>query len=358
MDNKVAKKILLWSLVGPFLLLLALLTYQVHTGPKSFVLAVSAVLAVASAAVWRTRGLLTTLLLMATVLVWCYGGFPAATRIWQIAWTCSIGVSTMITALCMNEVRNLIGGVQRESASRLDQLWQLDEKHKELQERWRLDREDFDVRSKLSDQDLCELRGALENREQTLSLAHDELKRQASAREELLEELLSSQRRVAELEHELGEQREEILGMSSSPELDSELQERVEELSRQIRDVECEREGLHDQIVRLREKLRHEKPQKSDLERELARYQGMHKQLREQFEEKDLVLKNTRTELFEAEGKIHTLKEKLVESQRREASKESADLEAALAEVQNKDEEIQALNALVTNLMEEISSRP
>lgn len=339
-DQKNVVYILFWAVLGPFILMAALFVNLVKGNPSPLYFSSVALVGLPMCWRWKMKGLLAALLLLGGALTLSLYEVPVQYRFWQVGMGITFALSFIVASLSFEEVEAAIANMQVESNSRLENLWAVDEKMKNLQERWQYDREDFNVRSKLMAQELEELKSAQAQQAVTLQAAKQDLEAVHLSKEKLLEELMTLRRENTQLEQKNCElstaisaqaQPPPIILPTNSPETLSQVDSSPSAPSEEFRAQE----------------------------QELRRLQGMYQQLREQFEDKGKVLAETRRQLFEKEGQLHSLQLSIEEQHRRAPRDLEERLEYMLTQAQNevieKEHEVHALNDLVSNLITEIS---
>lgn len=415
-DEKLVRRVLFWSILGPFLLSFTLLVNSLHVGLGAcgipFALVVGIFLC------WRfgLKGLLFSLFCLVLSTVFCIWNAGPDQQFWQVGLAISTALGFIVTSLCFEEVEALVGHLQLESNCRLEGLWKLDEKARHQKERWTCERDELSMQLNVLKEELEEALKEKNLRESTAQRIREEVLEQHRQRETLLEELLETQHTLARREEEVRGLKGELEGLQATnscslseegavkiSEIERQLQESKKELShyqavlegmewkylleredRERLEVELEnvkkahRERVAENLQKLntlravcfQRKLDSEgkaeisgslQQSQRELDREVRRVRGMYKQLQNQFEEKKQILHETRKEVFGKEGLLHDLRRQVEELRAEGLNREQRELEKLLekAERENrqKEEEISALNSLVESLFDELGER-
>lgn len=201
-----------------------------------------------------------------------------------------------------------------------------------------------------------------------------ELKRQLQEKESLQSEIKeASLKEVTELKRQLKENeslQSEIAELKSLREVSQQevaaLKQQLEEKEAAQRDIVALNEKIQESTTPLQEEIAALKRQLQEKEsalpvpsvefdRELAKAEGLYKQLRSQFDEKSRVLVQTRKELFQTQGKLKELEleEKLheLDGERCEAAYLEKDLNTLCRDYQELENEIAALEEFISNLL-------
>lgn len=338
-EKPLERRVLFWSVLGPFVVLITLFVSLVKATPLGFYIPLVAVAGVPVCLRWKQKGLLLSLLALGLVVVICYSDLPVQQRFWHVGLGMSVALAFVVSALGFEEAESTLKHIEVEAKSRLENLWRLDETLKTLQDRYQCEKEDFALRRKLLEQEREELRQQLAASQEASTIAKQEISSFHQQRKSLLNDCLAEQEKNAQLELQV-----------------SDLNSQVEELTaacQQAKEEQAPAEVVEKTIVE-------EKVIDEELQRELNRFKGLHKQLREQFDEKDQVLHATRKELFEMEGEVLRLEKECEELKRADRSKREVKLEQQLHQLmeenQSSKEESEALSELVDSLMLELNA--
>ncbi len=310
-------RVLFWMSLGPFLLLLTLLISLIKAAPPTLFMPLAAICGLPVCLRWRMNGLLPALITLGVFLALGSLQTGPEHRFWLVGMAMAVALSFVVAALSAEEADSLISQVTKSAQSRLDNLWRLDEKLKNIRERWQYDREDFQVRLKLLTQELEDTKSQLERLQETSAIAHHEIQAQSEQMRKLQGHLLELQQEGDQLHHDLSEKN---------------LEEKV-------------RTDVH----KLQDAVREDKAD-AELEAELGRYRGLYTQLRGQFEERKEVIHLTRKELHETQTELETLQRRFDESTKQNFQPAFLQLSQQL---EDKEEEILELESLVSELIAE-----
>lgn len=357
------KDLLFWVLLGP-ICLLAALSLLIHKSPGHlYYLPVVALSGMALTWTLRLRGFLLALAFLFTVsfaqIVW----FGAPDALWFLGVVFALAFSFLVTLLTLDEAEEVAHTWHKEASHYLHHFTHLSTEKETLGKRLlHLQRTNESKESEIK------------SFEQVQELARLELLSSLSKQEALTRELAESERQKNLLEeqlesadHHVNENEKLIEKLQSENSLNKSLRK---EMSDQIDTLSRERELLESTLNRLQAELETKLPipapeayQLDGLvftEAEFRRLSGQHKQLREQFADKSLVLDQTRKELFLAQEKASSLEKELAELDFKEPPA-LPELSHAFEELSQKHaqalEEILALEIILERLYSEALNR-
>lgn len=318
-ESSIVSRIPLWIACGLILIILVLLVALVKVQSEYLPLCAIAVLGVAVCWKWKIKGFAGAVVVLGGVLAYSFSQLPWGEKYWVVGLGMAIALAWMTLVFSYEEATSLIQQLEVESASRLENLWKLEERLRQLQQQWHSEREG--VAKKLSDlsQELSEKESLAVTWEKTVSLVRQDL--EASERQEgrLLEELFEKRTEIAQLRTEL-----QRMGPREEPE----NIERIPEVAyRQL--------------------------------------EGQYRQLREQFDDKARALDEARKKLFVAEESLAAAELAGKEKSQLEmahvaglVAQQLSDLERQKPHLQSEeDEENEALQSLVSALMVQLVDR-
>ncbi len=351
--KKIESQVQFWSLLGPFFVLLSI-TALLLKASAHWYFPFSALIGIPLCVKWGVKGMVGALGSLLILVCISFHGLELDERYWHVGLTVAMAFSFVVLTLSLEEAQGLVGKLQVESQSRLDNFLFLDERWKEAALEWEKSKERMQ-----SEIEALTAEGAkvLEEKQafyKLTQLAKDELIQIRKKYDALLQELIYKKQHIAQLQERIEESEGTIQKL-----VNSEWEKKSEALLEQVNLVERDRENLKSQIALMkeeREKAFHQREQELAAPHDLALYQ----QLKEQFKEKSQTLEETRKALFEInEERLLLLKE--FEEQKRYAFSPSEELfQSQVMELQKQleqaekdyQEEVDALMRLVASLME------
>lgn len=305
LKNELWQKMRGWNFFAPLLFFFSIALLFIKSPQSHYLLLVPAI-ALPICSKWRTRGLWIVLPLLLLLYFLHIDQFHFREKFWQAGMALAFALASIIYALSLEE---------------MDSLMQLGAHEEQRQE----------TRIQLLEQSLSETKSADER-------AKEDFKKKIFQKEG---EMLLLSQKVEEKERTLSCKIQELLCLNE--ELKSRLLEAENNKNYQEKRTPREPSQIEEQLL--------------EVMREKKRMEGLYKQMREQFEEKSLLLEQVRKQLFYVEEEVTGLK---MQQQEREESLEQQSIPLigqALAEIgklQEKEvhylEEIQELQEIITVL--------
>lgn len=202
--KKVESQVQFWSLLGPFILLLsiAVLLFKVS---EHWYLPLSALIGIPLCVKWKMKGMAAALSALFILSFVAYQDLDLDERYWHVGMALTIAFSFIILTLSLEEVQSLIGKLQLESQSRLDNFLRLDEQWKAAEHAWLSEKEIFISQTQSN---LQELSKAQEDRQTFYKLAQlskDELMQIREQHDSLLQELFYKKQQMVQLQERMDE---------------------------------------------------------------------------------------------------------------------------------------------------------
>lgn len=241
LEKKVEGQVRFWSLLGPFLILLAI-AIVLFKMSMHWYLPVGVLIGVPLCIKWKMPGLATALTCLFVLFLFSYPQIDLQERYWHLGIGMAVALSFVILTLSLEEVQNLIDKLQVESQSRLDNFLRLDETVKQLEESWRLEKEALLSSVKELSLEITETQEEKLTFQKLVYLAKDELIALRSQQELLLQDLVYKKQQIAGLTERLEESEMTIQGFINT------------ESEQQARSLKTQIEDYKKQIDRLTEK--------------------------------------------------------------------------------------------------------
>ncbi len=216
---------------------------------------------------WRTSGIAIAYCLLAAFLLFFYSSISVADRLWQMGAIFCLATNVFISLLAFEEIEGLFHGFVASRKQNTAALLKTQQELKEKETDWESAKEQMRAEIERLKTEAEQRRIDREQDQQTLALVTSEI------------ELLTSQKEMI-----LNQARENYVPQQIDPV--------------QLADEEADQAREFSETTSL------------DVEestRQLARAEGLYRQLREQFDEKTKILSQTRQELFRTVGKLEAL---------------------------------------------------
>jgi len=132
-ERKLDQNIRFWAVLGPFILLLSFFILIFRSAPNSYYLPLAALIGTPICWKWKLPGLALALTFLGASLIFSLNSLALEDRYWEAGMAMAIALGFIVTSLSLEEVTALIQGLEIESNSRKESLWQLDERLKETE---------------------------------------------------------------------------------------------------------------------------------------------------------------------------------------------------------------------------------
>ncbi|WP_154017822.1 hypothetical protein [Candidatus Protochlamydia phocaeensis] len=304
LEKRAENQVQFWSLLGPFLILLsiAILLFKVST---HWYFPLSALIGIPLCVKWKMKGMAAALTSLFVLALIGYQSIELDERFWHVGMALAMAFSFIILTLSLEEVEGLVGKLQLESQSRLDNFLLLDEKMKLAEQEWNLEKDRLQTHMVALTQDLAQTQDDKQTFYKLVQLSKDELLQLRAQHDLLLQELFYKKQQLAQLNEKLEETEMTIQAF-----VNSDPEQAVQRLSDELTKMEQDKEILKAQA-------------------EVARNQieGIKQELKDAREEKDKWLQD-RLQMQE--------KEKLFLAEQSRHKRESGDLHSLLHSHQEK----------------------
>lgn len=362
MLERIEKRIEFWSALGPFVILASLLIAIFRLSPHLFFIPVLSLIALPLCWKWNWKGfyLSVALLFIAALYILVEGSIHE--RVWGLSIAFVLLLGLFITSLSFSEVRKFTSFFKTDKEALLeennalkDNLNALIREHRkeidslglEIVER---DKDHARVRLKLKvqEKDLLKLQEELSHKEHTWKETISSLNFEKEALQHTLQQ---DQARICELE---------ALQNSLQLQKEKSLQEKTHELETLQNTLQQERENNLNALALLQARVKEleEMPSLPEITAEeirvLKEKEALLKQLRAQFEEKNIVLAETRREVFQLQGDLFVMKRG--EEEKNLSNDPYLNKLIRLIDIQEKEKsslekEIEALQVLISSLL-------
>lgn len=243
LERKVENQVQFWSLVGPFLILLstAILLFKVSV---HWYFPVSALIGIPLCVKWKMKGMAAALSSLLFFSVLAYQNLELDERYWHVGMALAMAFSFIVLTLSLEEVQYLVGKLELESQSRLDNFLKLDEKWKEAEQAWNGERERTQAEMDALAQEMAKVQEEKQTFYKLAQLAKEELVQIRVQHELLLKELFYKKQQVAQLHERLEETEMTIQGF-----LNSDAEKQIQHLTESVAHLEQEKETVKAQMA-------------------------------------------------------------------------------------------------------------
>lgn len=255
--KKVESQVQFWSLLGPFFVLLSIAVLLFKVSPHWYFSA-GALIGIPLCVKWKMKGMAAALCCLFLLAGISYPSIELDDRYWHVGLSLAMAFSFIVLTLSLEEVQGLVGKLQLESQSRLDNFLLLDEKWKTAENEWRLEREKSRSDIATSTRDIAVLQEDKQTFYKLAQLSKDELVQVRKQHDQLLQDLLYKKQQIAQLNERLEGTEMTIQGFVNS---DSEKQ--IQALTDSIACLEREKE-----IFKAKVALAQEEKQACQIEKE------------------------------------------------------------------------------------------
>ncbi|CDR35071.1 hypothetical protein [Criblamydia sequanensis] len=179
-EIELQKKLLFWGLIGPFLILLSISLSSLKPSSLQEILSFSAIFGLLLSVAFDWKGAITASALFCLIVFTQIGDMNFNEMIWTFGLTFSYILSFFISSFSSKEAIQLIYAMQIESKSRLENIWRLDEKLKDMLKSQEDERRQLGTRLEESRKDLFTIK---KQEEINYSIIQDHKKEIASLKE-------------------------------------------------------------------------------------------------------------------------------------------------------------------------------
>lgn len=273
LERKVENQVQFWSLLGPFLILLstAILLFKVSV---HWYFPVSALIGIPLCVKWKMKGMAAALSSLLFFSVLAYQNLELDERYWHVGMALAMAFSFIVLTLSLEEVQHLVGKLELESQSRLDNFLKLDEKWKEAEQTWSGEREKTQAEVDVLAQEMTKVQEEKQTFYKLAQLAKDELVQVRVQHELLLKELFYKKQQVTQLHERLEETEMTVQGF-----VNSDAEKQIQHLTENVAHLEQEKETAKAQMILAQKEYRECLQEKEQCWQELQEIQEREKRL-------------------------------------------------------------------------------
>lgn len=264
LERRVEGQVQFWSLLGPFLILLAVAIVLFKMSGHWY-LSTGVLVGVPLCVKWKMNGLAIALTFLFGLFFLSYHRIDFGDRYWHLGMGMALALSFVILTLSLEEIKTLIDTVLAESQSRLDNFLRLAEDVKLSEQAWSTEKEAFLSRIGELAKELARSEEERLAFQKLVYLAKDELISLRGQHELLVEDLVYKKQKIAELNERFDENE-----MTIQTFVNSEPSKEIKKLSMELE--ECRVQAIADKamLTRLENELASVTSRYAEKEQELA----------------------------------------------------------------------------------------
>ncbi|MFI0435785.1 MAG: hypothetical protein ACH350_08710 [Parachlamydiaceae bacterium] len=267
-ERKVENQVQFWSLLGPFFVLLsiAVLLFKVSA---HWYFPVSALIGLPLCVKWKMKGMAAALGCLFLFAGISFQTLELDDRYWHVGLSLAMAFSFIVLTLSLEEVQGLVGKLQLESHSRLDNFLILDEKSKAAELAWSFEKEKIKGEIGELTLELTRTQEDKQNFYKLAQLAKDELIQVRSQHDQLLQDLLYKKQQIAQLYERVDETE-----MTVQEFVNSDSEKQIQTLKELNHSLEREKETFKAQVNVLQVERQNCQKEQEDILSQLQAYQS------------------------------------------------------------------------------------
>lgn len=371
--KKLEAQIQFWTLIGPILIVMTLLAVMIRGEPRQWALSCVAILGIPFCWKWKMRGLALSIGLLAIVFFYQMSEVSFDGRFWISALTVTIATTFVVTALSFEEAKDVIRALEIESKSRLDNLFTLDEKFKELQSSFQKERDLLIAKITQSQQDIDEKQQQITSYEKVVGIVKGEILATQEKQEKLLQEVFDKRQEAVLLLQRIEElqmNQQAVVVQEDRAEEIADLQRRLEQALEEVQSSHKQIEEYALELASLKEMNESQDKMSLQAQEEQILHQAIVQEMNDHLEgllrEKNLLehtLARLQTELdslhIQEEQKTQTIDSQLNSLQTLKATLEKRDEELRDEKKKNEDQKTALENKLkvLSGQVDELTSK-
>lgn len=208
-----------WALLGPFIMLITLTVLLLNPFQHSFLIPGIALISFPLCWKWKIRGLSVVLALIGSLLLYQLWTTPSERIFWDLLLDAAAALTFTITALCSQEVDDLIGPLQEGSLLWKHHLQEANERVQMLEMKVEEQISVEEAKAKFLQQQLDEAAASLHASEAAASALREKSAAISAQNETLLRELFQKRHECDKLLQQM--QRREIANDTEAPQLET-----------------------------------------------------------------------------------------------------------------------------------------
>ncbi len=320
-SRKLENQVNFWSLLGPFFVLLSLAVLLFKVSPHWY-FPVSALVGIPLCVKWKMKGMAFALSALFFLAAFNFQNLELDDRYWHVGLSLTMAFSFIVLTLSLEEAQGLVGKLQVESQSRLDNFLLLDEKWNNAELEWEKEREKIKSETMELSLEAAKLQEDKQTFYKLAQLAKDELVQVRRQHEQLLQDLSHKKQQISQLNERIDDNEITIQNFVNS---DAEKQMQV--LADQLATIEREKDSFKTKLAQSLEEGQVCQIEQERLWQEVKAFQEREKirlvdvqraqHQQEELQKTNLILENKSNQIEkELEGKrleLETLREEMEE---------------------------------------------
>lgn len=278
-ENKVENQVQFWSLLGPFFVLLSIAILLFKVSPHWY-FSVSALIGIPLCVKWKMKGLAASLGCLFLLSGIHYQTLELDDRYWHVGLSMAMAFSFIVLTLSLEEGLSIIQKMKLESQSRLDNFLLLGEKWKAAEFAWGVEKEQTKTEIVSLSHELSVIVEDKQTFYKLAQLTNDELILIRKQHESLVQDLSYKKQQISQYHERLEE-----ADITIQEFVNSDSEKRVQFLTKEIANLELERETFKAKIALLTQERQECQLDKDQLLSEKRIYQDSENSLQDRFDQ-------------------------------------------------------------------------
>ncbi len=267
-DRIIERQMPYLAMLGPFVILTALLIVLMKTSFEYAYLPLSGLIGMGLCWKWKKLGLIVSLAFLTIVVL--YSGLNQEDRLWHIAFGVSLALAFIISVLSFEEIDTCEELKQQESGRRQNQLFDLETSLKALQAQYQNECTILAAKLHSIEQAAVDREALLKNHAQTIDIIRKELSYAYAQQAKITEELFQKRTELSLTQTQLQNARDAVEKASTTEIVDSNHEIEIQLLTEKLGQREKNLSELHLQLQNTLEELHRSKKQIEASAQELA----------------------------------------------------------------------------------------
>lgn len=361
-EKRIETQVQFWSLLGPGIILLAVVVLLVQASAQWY-LPLSVLVGVPLCVKWKLKGLASAVAFLFVLFLYSFPDLNLDERYWHVGMGMAMAFSFVILTLSVEEVTSLVGRLQAESQSRLENYQSLDSQVKELENEWSIEKEGLYLRVNEQTKELTVAVDERQTLQKLVYLAKDELIALRNQHEKLLQDLFFKRQEIAQL-HERVEESEVMIQSFVNTDSEQRVQQLIGQLTEAETEIErlksraIEDESVQDLLNKKEAEMAHVQNQKVHFEQIIEQQEEILKQQREHFNlqiKEAITNLNQTIEKTEQEKRVLSDRLQHIEEQFVSAKQHSRELSHSVMQVQELRESVEKKHVYIRELEDRLT---
>lgn len=248
-EQRVENQVQFWSLLGPFLFLISIgiLLFKLST---HWYFPLSAIIGIPLCVKWKLKGMAAAIGCLLVLSLISYQDLNLGERYWHVGMALALTISFIILTLSLEEVEGLLGKLQRESQSRLENFLRLDDTTKKSEEAWIEEKNALNTQLMALTQDLAIAQEDKQIFYKLAQLSKDELLQIRNQYDLLQTELVYKKQQISQLNEKLEETE-----LTLQDFIDTDAEKKIQQLMEEVRAFQQQEKVLQSQLEEAQKQL-------------------------------------------------------------------------------------------------------